>query len=206
MQAKTVVLQAYFLPDLAWWRLVVIQLYHRMGTLVTRLWRALVAPRDPIAIPPAGVRVLPAYAALARYHSNNTELDPRLRLLVAQLAAERSRCRWCIERGRHLWRAALLPPDALHALLRYETSALFSDRERAALRFTDAVTRYSEANGGMPLEPLTRARHHLTEPEIAAVTALVAAQHFFNPITGALGADVAAWGAPIGSSIRNLWL
>lgn len=206
MQAKTVVLQAYFLPGLAWWRLVVIQLYHRMGTLVTRVWRALVAPRSPAAAPPAGVRVLPAYAALARYHTNSTDLDSRLRLLVAQLAAERSRCRWCIERGRHLWREALLPPDALHALLRYETSALFSDRERAALRFTDAVTRYSEADGGMPLEPLTRARQHLSEPEIAAVTALIAAQHFFNPITGALGADVAPRGAPVGSSIRNLGL
>jgi alkylhydroperoxidase family enzyme len=183
----------------------VIQLYHAMDTLVTRLWRALVAPRNSVPVPP-GPRVLPAYAALARYHSNSTELDPRLRMLVTQLAAERSRCRWCIERGRHLWREAQLSVDVLRALLRYETSALFSNRERAALRFTDAVTRYSEANGGMPVEPLSRARQYLREPEIAAVTAVVAAQHFFNPITGALGADVAPWGAPIGSSIRNLWL
>ena len=177
-----------------------------MGTLVTRLWRALVAPRNSVAVPPGGVRLLPAYAALARYHSSNADLDSRLRLLVTQLAAERSRCRWCIERGRHLWREAQLPVDALHALLRYQTSALFSNRERAALRFTDAVTRYSEAKGGMPLEPLLRARQHLSEPEIAAVTAVVATQHFFNPITGALGADVTPWGAPVGSSIRNLWL
>ena len=99
-----------------------------------------------------------------------------------------------------------MPVDALRALLSYETSAVFSNRERAALRFTDAVTRYSEADGGMPLEPLMRARQHLSEPEIVAVTAMVAAQHFFNPITGALGADVAPWGAPVGSSIRNFWL
>jgi alkylhydroperoxidase family enzyme len=177
-----------------------------MDTLVTRLWRALVAPRNSVAVPPGGARVLPAYAALARYHSNSTDLDPRLRMLVTQLAAERSRCRWCIERGRHLWREAQLSVDALRALLRYETSARFSNRERAALRFTDAVTRYSEANGGMPVEALIRARQHLSEPEIAAVTAVVAAQHFFNPITGALGADVAPWGAPVGSSIRNFWL
>jgi alkylhydroperoxidase family enzyme len=177
-----------------------------MDTLVTRLWRALTATRDAVAAPPGGARVLPAYAALARYHHTSIDLDPRLRMLVTQLAAERSRCRWCIERGRHLWREAQLPVDALRALLRYETSAIFSNRERAALRFTDAVTRYSEANGGMPLEPLTRARQNLSEPEIAAVTAVVAAQHFFNPITGALGADVAPWGAPIGSSVRNFWL
>src|SRR5207237_4471783 len=99
-----------------------------------------------------------------------------------------------------------LAVEGVRGMLRYETSALFSQRERAALRFTDAVTRYSEANGGMPLEPLMRARQYLSESEIAAVTAVIAAQHFFNPITGALGADVAPWGAPVGSSIRNFWL
>jgi alkylhydroperoxidase family enzyme len=58
----------------------------------------------------------------------------------------------------------------------------------------------------MPPEPLARARQHLSEPEIVAVTAAVADHHFFNPITGALGADAAPWGAPIGTNIRNLWL
>lgn len=180
-----------------------IQLYHSMDSVVTRLLRALTGPTAP---PPAGARVLPAYAALARYHDKLADLEPRLRLLVTQLAAKRSRCRWCIERGCHLWREAHLPLDALKALPRYETSALFSNRERAALRFSDAVTRYSDARGGMPPEALMRARQHLSEPEIAAVTAAVAAHHFFNPITGALGADVSPWGAPVGSSIRSLWL
>ena len=125
-----------------------------MDSIVTRLWRAVVSRRDTNALPPGGARVLPAYAALARYHNTSADLDPRLHMLVTQLAAERSRCRWCIERGRHLWREAQLSVDALRALVRYETSALYSNRERAALRF----------------------------------------------------ADVAPWGAPIGSSIRNLWL
>jgi alkylhydroperoxidase family enzyme len=127
-------------------------------------------------------------------------------MLVTQLAAERSGCRWCIEQGRHLWREAELSLDALRALPRYDTSSLFSNRERAALRFTDAVTRYREAAGGMPLEHLTRARQHMSEPEIAAVTAAVAGKHFFNPVTGALGADATAWGAPVGSPRRNFWL
>jgi alkylhydroperoxidase family enzyme len=175
-----------------------------MASLVMRVLRSFTAQRDPPSS--ADPRVLPAYAALARYQLHRSELETRLRLLVTQLAAERSGCRWCIERGRHEWREAQLSLDALRALARYETSQLFSDRERAALRFTDAVTRYSEARGGMPLEPLMRARQHLSEPEIAAVTAVAAAQHFFNPITGALGADATPWGAPIGSQLRNLWL
>lgn len=181
-----------------------IQLYQYMDSFVAKLFRAVVG-RAPTASP-SGPRILPAYAALARYQTDSAELEPKLRLLVTQLAAERSQCRWCIERGRHLWREANFPVDLLRNVLRYETSALFSNRERAALRFTDAVTRYSEARGGMPLEPLTRARQHLSEPEIAAITGAAASQHFFNPITGALGADVAPWGAPIGSQLRGLWL
>ena len=178
-----------------------------MDTIVIRIWRALTRSPQNRAIP-AGARVLPAYAALARYHNSSIDLDPQLRMLVTQLAAERSGCRWCIDRGAHLWREAQLSLDALRALRRYETSSLFSNRERAALRFADAVTHYSEAHGaeGIPPEPLQRARQHLSEPEIAGVTAAVAAQHFFNPITGALGADATPWGAPIGSAIRNLWL
>lgn len=193
--------------------MVMIQLYHSMDSIVTSLirqgsaiWQALAGRNAARAATPGGARVLPAYAALARCQLTGTDLDPRLRLLVTQLAAERSRCRWCIERGRHLWREAQLSIEELRALSRYETSSLFSNRERAALRFADAVTRYAEASGGMPLEPLTRAREHLSEPEVAAVTAAVAAEHFFNPITGALGADVAPWGAPTGSSIRSMWL
>jgi alkylhydroperoxidase family enzyme len=99
-----------------------------MDSLVARLFR-LFAVRHTAAVHP-GPRVLPAYAALARYQSNGVELESRLRLLVTQLAAERSRCRWCIERGRHLWREGQFPIDVLRALLRYQTSSLFSSRER----------------------------------------------------------------------------
>lgn len=175
-----------------------------------RLWRALTGPpaAPPASLATHGARVLPAYAALARYQLHTPDLDARLRMLVTQLAAERSRCRWCIERGRHLWREARLSLDELRALPRYETSSLFSNRDRAALRFADAVTRYTDASGGMPLEPLLRARQHLSEPEIAAVTAAVAAEHFYNPITGGLGADATTWEAPAGrdARVRNFWL
>jgi len=205
MQAKTVVLPPEPTASLVLVVIDVIQLYHAMASLVMTLFKSLTSRRASRPNSP-GPSVLPAYAALARYQLHRADLEPRLRVLVTQLAAERSRCRWCIERGRHEWREAQLSLDALRALSRYETSPLFSDRERAALRFTDAVTRYSEAQGGMPLEPLLRARQHLSEPEIAAVTAAAAAQHFFNPITGALGADATPWGAPVGSQLRAFWL
>src|ERR1043165_5857279 len=100
-----------------------------MATIVaalTKFWQQFAAK-------PTG-RVLPAYAALGRYRPNRIDLEPRLRLLVTQLAAERSGCRWCIDYGRHLWRDAQLSMDAMRNLLRYESSGHFSNRERAALR------------------------------------------------------------------------
>ena len=49
-----------------------------------------------------------AYLALARRPGSaggGEEVDDRIRLLVRQLAADRSGCRWCIDRARHDWRA-----------------------------------------------------------------------------------------------------
>ena len=59
--------------------------------------------------------VLYAYLALARRPGQTAEVDDRTRLLVRELAAERSGCRWCIDRARHDWRAAGLPVDLLRS-------------------------------------------------------------------------------------------
>ena len=73
-----------------------IQLYHHMDSIVSKIirqggavWRALIGCPPSLASATSGVRVLPAYAALARYRVGVTDLEPRLRLLVMQLAAER---------------------------------------------------------------------------------------------------------------------
>jgi alkylhydroperoxidase family enzyme len=171
-----------------------------------RAWRAVTAP---VAAPLPGPRVLPAYAALGRYAAAAAALDPRLRSLVRQLAAELSGCRWCIEHGRHLWRQAFLPSEQLGALRRHAASPLFSVRERAALAFTEAVSRYRDAAGGIPEVVLAELRCHFTEPEVIALTLAVTGEHFFNPATGALGGDAESVGGPVrrvaGSTIRNLW-
>src|SRR6266700_2693301 len=149
--------------------------------LISRTWKALSAPL-PVRLP--GPRALPSYAQMGRYIAAGVALDPRVDLLVRQLAAELAGCRWCIEYGLHRWRQAFLPIGELAALRYYAASPLFSPRERAALALTEAV----------------------------------AGEHFFNPATGALGADArlgpagpAAGGSALGarraarSGVRNLW-
>lgn len=158
--------------------------------------------------------MLPSYAAMSRYVTGGAELDPRLDLMVRQLAAELAGCRWCVERGRHEWGKAFLPLPELRALRQYASSPLFSLRERAALAFAEAVSRYADQAGGIAEPVLAELRRHCSEQEVAALTVAVAGEHFFNPATGALGADARATvaGSAVGrarrvagSAIRNLW-
>ncbi len=182
---------------------------------LVRTWKAFSAP-PPAPLP--GPRALPSYARMGHYIAGGAALDPHVDLLVRQLAAELSGCRWCIEHGLHRWRKAFLPVAELGALPHYAASPLFSSRERAALAFTAAVSRYADRAGGIPDAVLSELRRHFSEQEVAALTMAVAGEHFFNPTTGALGADARrAMAGPaagelvpgarraVGSAIRNLW-
>src|SRR2546428_8303157 len=182
---------------------------------LARIWSALSAPTP---VPRPGPRALPSYARMGRYIAGGAALEPRVDLLVRQLAAELAGCRWCIEHGLHRWRQAFLPIGELAALRCYASSPLFSPRERAALAFTEAVTRFAERVGGISDSVLAELRCHFSEQEVAALTEAVAGEHFFNPATGALGADArlgpagpAAGGSALGarraagSGVRNLW-
>jgi alkylhydroperoxidase family enzyme len=113
------------------------------------------------------------YLALARRPGSSGAVDDRTRLMVRQLAAERSGCRWCIDRARHDWRAAGLPVDLLRRLDRHDHDGGLSDAERAALALVDAVAR--GGNG----EALAAVRRHFSERATAELIACMADHHLF---------------------------
>jgi len=137
----------------------------------------------------AAPSALPAYAALGYWRPPQRPLDARLELLVAQLSAQLSACRWCLDQARHRWLAAFLPQLDLSHLLGYERSAHFSERERAALALAEAVAGYSDRDASAAAEALQRARRHFAERELVQLIRTAAGSHFFNPATGALGRD-----------------
>lgn len=137
-----------------------------------------------------GPRDLPAYARFASMRAPLETLSPRL--LVSQLAAVRSGCRYCAEHNRHLALKMSLSADELDAVTDHARAAHFSEAERAALALADAVTRFVDAEGGFPSEILVRARCHYREGEIVALVAMVAAEHFFDAASGRLGRDALA--------------
>jgi alkylhydroperoxidase family enzyme len=114
-----------------------------------------------------------AYLALGRRPGNAGEVAERTRLLVRELAAERSGCRWCIERTRHDWRAAGLPVDLLTDLGRHDSAAGFSEPERAALALVDAIACAS----GRAADAVARMRRHFSERAMADLIACMADHH-----------------------------
>src|SRR5437667_7297253 len=151
---------------------------------LARTWSALSAPPP---VPRPGPRALPSYARMGRYIAGGAALDPRVDLLVRQLAAELSGCRWCIEHGLHRWRQAFLPVAELGALRRYAASPLFSAPERAALAFPEAVSRYTDRAGGIRDAGLGELRSPFSAQEVAGLTAAVALEHGLCPAARARG-------------------
>ncbi len=119
---------------------------------------------------------------MSRLPGFSRTLDRRTVLLVSQLAAESSGCRWCIERGRHDWRAAGLPQDLLPALAIHPTSPLFTMRERAALAFVEAVAQARRCAGEVDEVVLHGVRQVFTEFELVELTAIIAGYHCLDSL------------------------
>lgn len=121
------------------------------------------------------------HLAVSRLMGFQSTLDERTRLLVSQFAAERSGCRWCIERGRHDWRVAGLPKILLRHLPQPATSDLLSERDRAALAFADAVVS-GDCDGEIQDAVFERTRKVFSEEEIVELTRCIADHHFLEDV------------------------
>ena len=138
---------------------------------------------------PSGPLLLDAYLLLARRPGGTEPLDTRLELLVGQLSAELSGCRWCIEAGRHRWRKALLPVESLKLLHTPGDAECFSERERAALAFAAAVAQGAATDGVVPAPVVAAARRHIREREKVRLTVRAAREPLGDSHGARLGTD-----------------
>ena len=136
---------------------------------------------------PPGPLLLEAYLLLGRRAGGAEPLESRLELLVGQLSAELSGCRWCIEGGRHRARKAGLPGEAIASLGAPAEAVCFSEREQAALALAAAVAQGAATDGLVPGPVLGAARRHFSEREIVRLTVVAAGEHFGDCLAGRLG-------------------
>ena len=118
---------------------------------------------------------------------DRVEFDPRLRELVRVRASQLNGCAYCIDMHTKDARAVGETEQRLYALSAWRDTPFFSERERAALGFTESVTLV--AAGHVPDEAYAQVAAQFTPDEVAALVALIVTINAWNRI----GVSTRAW-------------
>jgi AhpD family alkylhydroperoxidase len=124
-------------------------------------------------------RARDAYRAMAAF-DRSIEFEPGLRELVKIRASQINGCAYCIELHTRDARKAGESERRIYALSAWHESPLFSDRERAALALTDAITRIAHA--GLPEAVYEQAAENFGEEELANLILAITAINAWNRI------------------------
>jgi AhpD family alkylhydroperoxidase len=104
---------------------------------------------------------------------DHSGLDPTIRELLKIRASQINGCAYCIDMHTKDARAHGESEQRIYALSAWEETPFFTPKERAALAYTEAVTRIWD--GHVPDDVWEETARHFTEPEMLALTfALVA--------------------------------
>ena len=107
-------------------------------------------------------------------------LDPRLIELVNTRASQINGCAFCLHMHTRDARTKGESEERLYLLDAWRESPLYSDRERAALAWTEAVTLISETR--VPDDVYEAARQHFSGEELVKLTVAVATINAWNRI------------------------
>ena len=106
------------------------------------------------------------------------DLDTRLANLIRVRASQMNGCAVCIDMHWKDARAAGESEERLYSLDAWHESPLYGERERAALRLTEAITRVAETH--VPDDVWEDARASLSESELANVVFQITAINTWN--------------------------
>jgi len=123
-----------------------------------------------------------AYQAMAGLQSyvKGSGLEPSLLELVKVRASQINGCAYCIDMHTKDARAEGETEQRLYALSAWRETPFFTDRERAALAWTEALTLIGETHA--PDEVYEEVRRQFTEKDLVALTMAVVAINGWNRI------------------------
>lgn len=121
--------------------------------------------------------VLQAMLGLERQIRQST-LEPRLLDLVRMRASQLNRCAFCLDMHSKDARADGETEQRLYGLEAWREAPYYSERERAALEMTEALTLV--ADEGVPDQVYERARAQFSEDELVHLSLAVVAINGWN--------------------------
>jgi AhpD family alkylhydroperoxidase len=145
---------------------------------------------DPQNLPPAALRALLGVESLI----HQGVLEPQLVHLVKLLASYANGCAYCVDMHTKNARAGGETEQRLYATAVWREAPFFSERERAAFAFTEALTRLDAR--GVPAAVFADARRQLSEPELVSLTLTIIAINMWNRLTAVVRHDVGSYQAP----------
>jgi len=126
------------------------------------------------------------YGAIER---KSSPLEPALRSLLTVRVSQLNHCRFCVDINSATLLQRGIGEDKLQALENWRGSNLFSERERVALDYAEAVTRSDLA---VTDELMARSKQQFDDDALVELTALIAFQNMSSKFNAAL--DVAPQG------------
>jgi AhpD family alkylhydroperoxidase len=121
-----------------------------------------------------------AYRAMLglEHYLHETGLEESLLHLIKLRASQINGCAYCIDMHWKDLKSIGEPDNRLYELDAWEDGPFYTDRERAALAWTEAVTRVSESH--VPDEVYEKVKKHFTEKELADLTLAIATINAWN--------------------------
>jgi uncharacterized peroxidase-related enzyme len=114
----------------------------------------------------------------------SSPLKAELRSLVQVRISQINWCTFCVDLNSATAVERHSTPEKIAALPQHATSPLFSDRERAALAYAEAIT---DPARGVNDVLFAQLRRHFPDQEIVELTALIAFQNMSSKFNAALG-------------------
>ena len=169
-----------------WYLRLMFQLQRR------RYGRELEPVRLWARMPAAFLAMSAMYRALDR---KSSRIEPALRSLVQVRVSQINGCDFCVDLNSFLGLGRGIAEDKLRALPLFEDSTLFSERDKAALAYSEAATR-SDRHVGEEL--ILRLRKHFDDQAIVELAALIAYQNMSSKFNAALGVPAQGFCVDIG--------
>ncbi len=125
---------------------------------------------------------------------HHSTLEPALLELVKTRASQINGCAHCLDMHTKDARARGEREQRLHVLAAWREAPFYSDRERAALAWCEALTRLPET--GAPDDDYLALTEQFSEEEIAALTYAIVAINGWNRLAVGLRAPVGDYVSP----------
>ena len=126
-----------------------------------------------------GQKVIKALGGLSVYLAKSS-LEPQLINLIDFRVSQINGCAYCLDMHSKDLRAAGESEQRLYTIAAWREAPFYSERERAALAWAEAVTKLT--NGNVPDEVYEEARRQFSEEELIDLTVAVTTINTYNRI------------------------